>query len=59
MRDLVPFEGKKVGSRLFSVILPTTLGAGEYGFIWLGGSGSSGGLTSLSMGKMYTFRVLE
>jgi hypothetical protein len=59
MRDMVPFEGKKVGNRLFSVILPSNLGAGDYGFIWLGGAGSAGGLTSLSMGKMYTFRVVE
>lgn len=59
MRDLVPFEGKKVGSRLFSVILPNTLGAGDYGFILMSATGSSGGLSSLSMGKMYTFRLLE
>jgi len=59
MRDMVPFEGKKVGNRLFTVILPANLGAGDYGFLWLGAAGSSGGLTSLSMGKMYTFRVVE
>jgi len=59
MRDMVPFEGKKVGNRLFSVILPSNLGAGEYGFNWLGAAGAAGGLTSLSMGKMYTFRVVE
>ena len=59
MRDLVPFEGKKVGGRLFSVILPNTLGAGDYGFILMSTAGSAGGLSSLSMGKMYTFRLLE
>jgi hypothetical protein len=59
MRDMVPFEGKKVANRLYSVVLPSTLGAGEYGFIYLGASGGAGGLTSLSMGKMYTFRLLE
>jgi hypothetical protein len=59
LRDMVPFEGKKVGNRLYSVILPANLGAGEYGFLWLGAAGAGGGLTSLSMGKMYTFRVLE
>jgi len=59
MRDMVPFEGKKAGNRLFAVILPANLGAGEYGFLWLGAAGAGGGLTSLSMGKMYTFRVLE
>ncbi len=59
MRDMVPFEGKRVGNRLFEVVLPATLGAGEYGFIYLGATGGAGGLTSLSMGKMYTFRLLE
>jgi hypothetical protein len=59
MRDMVPFEGKKAGTRLYSVVLPNNLGAGEYGFIHLGASGGAGGLTSLSMGKMYTFRLLE
>jgi hypothetical protein len=59
MRDMVPFEGKKVGNRLYSVVLPSTLGAGEYGFLHLGATGGSGGMQSLSMGKMYTFRLLE
>ena len=59
MRDIVPFEGKKVGSHLYAVVLPGDLGAGEYGFIYLGGAGGSGGLGSLAMGKMYTFRVLK
>jgi hypothetical protein len=58
-RDMVPFEGKKLGPRQFSIILPSNLGAGEYGFLHLGSSGGQGGLTSLSMGKMYTFRVIE
>ncbi len=59
MRDMVPFEGKKTGNRLYSVVLPNTLGAGEYGFIYLGATGGAGGMSSLSMGKMYTFRLLE
>jgi hypothetical protein len=59
MRDMVPFEGKKVATRLYQVVLPGTLGAGEYGFIYLGASGGSGGMSSLAMGKMYTFRLLE
>lgn len=59
MRDMVPFEGKKISSRVYSVVLPNNLGAGEYGFIHLGASGGSGGVTSLSMGKMYTFRLME
>lgn len=59
MRDMVPFESKKIGPKIYSVVLPTTLGAGEYGFIYLGAAGGSGGMSSLSMGKMYTFRLLE
>lgn len=59
MRDMVPFEGKKAGTRLYSIVLPNTLGAGEYGFIYLGASGGAGGMSSLSMGKMYTFHLLE
>jgi hypothetical protein len=56
---MVPFEGKKEGARLYSVILPGNLGAGEYGFIYMGATGGSGGMGSLSMGRMYTFRFLE
>jgi hypothetical protein len=59
MRDMVPFEGKKVASRLYAVVLPENLGAGDYGFIHLGSSGGSGGMSSLSMGKMFTFRIME
>lgn len=58
MRDMVPFEGKKVSPRLFSVQLPEGLGAGDYGFILpLGTSGSTG--SASAVGKMYTFRVVE
>lgn len=59
MRDIVPFESKKSAPRHFSVLLPSTLGASEYGFIQMGATGSSGSLGSMSMGKMYTFRVIE
>ena len=52
-RDLVPFEGKRVASRTFSITL-TGLRAGEYGFLPPGAftSASSG-----SIGKMYTFSL--
>jgi hypothetical protein len=59
MRDMVPFEGKKAGTRLYSVVLPNTLGAGEYGFVYMGATGGAGSTQSMSMGKMYTFRLLE
>jgi hypothetical protein len=59
MRDMVPFEGKKLASRLYAITLPDSIGAGDYGFIYLGGAGGAGGMTSLAMGKMYTFRLME
>ncbi len=54
-RDVIPFEGKKVAPRMYKVVLPN-LGAGEYGFLPPGAFGSA---SSASMGKMYTFRLLE
>ncbi len=57
MRDMVEFEGKKIGNRLYSVSLPESLEPGEYGFICLGSAGGAGGMTSLSMGKMYSFTL--
>lgn len=54
-RDVVPFEGKKVASRTFRVILPN-LGAGEYGILPPGAVGSA---SSASVGKLYTFRLIE
>jgi hypothetical protein len=54
-RDVVPFEGKKVAPRMYKVILPK-MGAGEYGFLPPGAVTSS---SSASIGKMYTFRLLE
>ncbi|HEY1755013.1 MAG TPA: hypothetical protein VGG72_06425 [Bryobacteraceae bacterium] len=53
-KDVVPFEGKKVAKNIYRVILPN-LGAGEYGFLPPGASGSA---SSASIGKMYTFRVV-
>jgi hypothetical protein len=58
MRDMVPFEGKRVSPRRFSVVLPSNLGAGEYGFLSPGAAGSTGN-TQAQIGKMYTFRLLE
>ncbi|MFB3827687.1 MAG: hypothetical protein ACE15B_13020 [Bryobacteraceae bacterium] len=55
-RDLVPFEGKRLGNRMFEVILPN-LGAGEYGFLPPGAMPS--GSTHASLGKIFTFRLLE
>ncbi len=55
-RDLIPFEGKRIASRTFVVTLPN-IGAGEYGFLPPGAVQS--GHASATLGKMYTFRVLE
>lgn len=54
-RDVVPFEGKKVASRTYRVVLPN-LGAGEYGFLPPGAVGSA---SSASAGKLYSFRIIE
>jgi hypothetical protein len=54
-RDVVPFEGKRVASRTFRVVLPN-LGAGEYGFLPPGAVGSA---SSASVGKLYSFRLVE
>ena len=54
-RDVIPFEGKKIASRTYKVLLPN-LAAGEYGFLPPGAVMSS---NSASIGKMYTFRFLE
>lgn len=56
-RDLVPFEGKKIGPHVYGVIFPSNLGAGEYGFLPPGAFGSSNGAGST--GKLYSFRVIE
>lgn len=58
MRDMVPFEGKKLAPRTFSVVLPNNLGAGEYGFLSPGAVGSSGN-SQAQIGKMYSFRIVE
>ena len=55
-RDLVPFEGKKIASRMYVITL-LNLGAGEYGFLAPGSVASSH--ASAQLGKMYTFRLLE
>ena len=58
MRDMVPFEGKRISSRTFSVLLPNNLGSGEYGFLSPGAIGSSGN-SQAQIGKMYSFRIVE
>jgi hypothetical protein len=60
MRDLIPFESKKLASRQFLVVVPQSIGAGEYGFLPPGAGGSSTtNAVSSQYGKMYTFHVIE
>ncbi len=54
-RDLMQFTSKKIADRTYEVELGT-IGAGEYGFLPPGDAMSSSGG---SIGRMYTFRVLE
>lgn len=58
MRDMVPFEGKKVAPRMFQVNLPDNLGAGQYGILPPGAVGSTGNTMS-QIGKLYTFHLVE
>jgi hypothetical protein len=57
LRDLVPFEGKKLANRMYEVVLPSNLGAGEYGFLPPGAFNSANSASSL--GKLFSFRILE
>lgn len=55
-RDAMPFEGKKVAARTYTVSLPG-IAPGDYGLLpppTGDGTGSSG-----RIGKLYTFRVIE
>ncbi|HEY3138946.1 MAG TPA: hypothetical protein VGL29_23195 [Blastocatellia bacterium] len=55
-RDPLPFYGSKVASRTFVLNLQN-LCSGEYGFLPPGAFTSAS--SSSSLGKMYTFSVLE
>lgn len=57
LRDLVPFDGKKVAPRTFVVQLPSSIGQGEYGFLAPGSAAANN--NQAAMNKMYTFRFFE
>lgn len=60
MRDLVPFETKKVATRNYVLVVPASLGSGQYGLLPPGAGGSSTtGAVSAQFGKMYTFHIIE
>ncbi len=56
-RDLMNFENKKVGKRQFSVVLPSSLEKGEYGFLPPGAVTDRN--AAASSGKLYSFQVIE
>ncbi len=55
-RDLIPFEGKKIASRTFSVSL-TNLKPGEYGILPPGANSATS--ASAQLGKLYSFSIVE
>jgi hypothetical protein len=55
-RDLMPFEHKKIGPRFYEVIFPASISSGEYGFLPPGAFGSA---SSASIGKLYSFKIIE
>jgi hypothetical protein len=55
-RDLVPFEGTKVGPRTFLVTMPNALPRGEYGFLPPGAILSS---NLVSAGKINSFTIQD
>lgn len=56
-RDTITFDTKKIAPRVYEVILPEHLPAGEYGFLPPGTMNS--GKSMASLGKMYTFAITE
>jgi hypothetical protein len=55
-RDLLAFDGQKIGSRTYTVTLSSGLGVGEYGFLPPGAYAS---WNAASQGKLYSFRLIE
>jgi len=56
-RDLVPFESKKIAPRTYEIVLPGTLGSGDFGLLPPTGGDGSG--SSGRIGKIYSFRIIE
>jgi hypothetical protein len=55
-RDALPFEAKRVAKRTWEIVFQTKLEPGEYGFL---PPGAVAARNSASIGKMYTFRLVE
>lgn len=59
-RDAVPYDFKKIMPGQFTINLPASVVAGEYAFLPPMGGGAGGiGSPGATLGKAYTFRVLE
>ncbi len=50
-RDQLPFDGKKIASRVYELTFPASAGPGEYGLLPPGSTSGSG--------KIYSFHVIE
>ena len=50
-RDMLPFDSKKLATRLYQVTFPTSAGPGEYGLLPPSSNNGSG--------KIYSFRIAE
>jgi hypothetical protein len=55
-RDILDFEHRKIGKRAFIVTLPPSLEDGNYGLLPPGAFGSR---SATSLGKIYTFRIVN
>ena len=55
-QNQIGFEQTRIAKRTYKVVLPTKLSSGEYAFLLPGLVNS---LTGGSIGKAYTFRVVE
>ena len=55
-RDAVSFEQKKIARHTYEITLPANLESGEYAFLAAGLTGST---AAASMGKAYTFQLIE
>lgn len=56
-RDLLQYDGKKVGKRQYQVALGSTLEKGEYGFLPPGAVADRN--AAASSGKLYSFQIVE
>ena len=56
-RDMVPFESRKTAPRTWEIVLPGSLGMGEFGLLPPSGADSSA--NSGRIGKIYSFRIVE